>query len=92
FTTLHFFAAFNTASVDEDAASRVDITDTVGKLCGVKPAAALCGNEDGNKVIEDVLDGYDPSTGDAQALMNDFRMLDSFNWGYDPFHYTVPEG
>ncbi len=48
----------------------------------VKPAAALCGNEDENKVIEDVLDSYDPSTGDAQALMNDLRMLDSFNWGY----------
>ncbi|MCW1891127.1 hypothetical protein OK016_26165 [Vibrio chagasii] len=27
-----------------------------------------------------------------QALMNDLRILDSFNWGYDPFHYTVPEG
>ncbi|CAH7355363.1 Pullulanase [Vibrio chagasii] len=91
-TTLHILPAFDIATVDEDEASRVDITDTVGKLCDVKPAAALCGNEDENRVIEDVLDGYDPSTGDAQALMNDLRMLDSFNWGYDPFHYTVPEG
>ena len=24
--------------------------------------------------------------------MNDLRMLDSFNWGYDPFHYSAPEG
>ncbi|MFA0562510.1 pullulanase-type alpha-1,6-glucosidase [Vibrio sp. 10N.222.51.C8] len=91
-TTLHILPAFDIATVDEDAASRVDITDTVGKLCDVKPTATLCGSEDENKVIEDVLDGYDPSTGDAQALMNDLRMLDSFNWGYDPFHYTVPEG
>ncbi|WP_434567417.1 pullulanase-type alpha-1,6-glucosidase [Vibrio chagasii] len=91
-TTLHILPAFDIATVDEDEASRVDITDTVGKLCDVKPAAALCGNEDENRTIEDVLDGYDPSTGDAQALMNDLRMLDSFNWGYDPFHYTVPEG
>ncbi|MCG9693204.1 pullulanase-type alpha-1,6-glucosidase [Vibrio sp. Isolate22] len=91
-TTLHILPAFDIATVDEDETSRVDITDTVGKLCDVKPAAALCGNEDENRTIEDVLDGYDPSTGDAQALMNDLRMLDSFNWGYDPFHYTVPEG
>ncbi|TCV31009.1 pullulanase-type alpha-1,6-glucosidase [Vibrio crassostreae] len=91
-TTLHILPAFDIATVDEDEASRVDITDTVGKLCDVKPTAALCGSEDENKVIEEVLDGYDPSTGDAQALMNDLRMLDSFNWGYDPFHYTVPEG
>ncbi|MEZ8649298.1 pullulanase-type alpha-1,6-glucosidase [Vibrio splendidus] len=91
-TTLHILPAFDIATVDENEASRVDITDTVGKLCDVKPAAVLCGNEDENKTIEAVLDGYDSSTGDAQALMNDLRMLDSFNWGYDPFHYTVPEG
>lgn len=91
-TTLHILPAFDIATVNEDEASRVDITDTVGKLCDVKPTATLCGKENENRVIEEVLDGYDPSTGDAQALMNDLRMLDSFNWGYDPFHYTVPEG
>lgn len=91
-TTLHILPAFDIATVDENAENRVDITDTVGKLCGVKPEAAVCGTEDNGKVIEDLLNSYDPSTGAAQALMNDLRMLDSFNWGYDPFHYTVPEG
>ncbi|MCA2492040.1 DUF3372 domain-containing protein, partial [Vibrio alginolyticus] len=57
-----------------------------------KPEASVCDEVDGAKVIEDVLNSYDPATGSAQALMNDLRMLDSFNWGYDPFHYTVPEG
>ncbi|MGR5484523.1 pullulanase-type alpha-1,6-glucosidase [Vibrio alfacsensis] len=91
-TTLHILPAFDIATVDENAEKRVDITDTVGKLCGIKPAASICGTEDDAKVIEDVLNRYDPTTGAAQALMNDLRMLDSFNWGYDPFHYTVPEG
>ncbi|AXY03515.1 pullulanase-type alpha-1,6-glucosidase [Vibrio alfacsensis] len=91
-TTLHILPAFDIATVDEDEANRVDITDTVGKLCGIKPEASVCETEDDAKVIEEVLNSYDPATGAAQALMNDLRMLDSFNWGYDPFHYTVPEG
>ncbi len=29
---------------------------------------------------------------EQQALIEPLRDLDGFNWGYDPFHYTVPEG
>ncbi len=29
---------------------------------------------------------------EQQALLNPFRDLDGYNWGYDPFHYNVPEG
>ncbi len=91
-TTLHILPAFDIATVDEDINNRVEITDTVGKLCDVKPDASICGSESHSTIIADVLGSYDPATGDAQSLMNDLRMLDSFNWGYDPFHYTVPEG
>ncbi|MEH0689044.1 pullulanase-type alpha-1,6-glucosidase [Vibrio cholerae] len=91
-TTLHILPAFDIATVDEESANRVDITDTVGKLCAIKSTAAICETNGDNEIIEDVLNSYDPTTGAAQALMNDLRMLDSFNWGYDPFHYTVPEG
>ncbi len=91
-TTLHILPAFDIATVDESEANRVDINDTVGKLCGIKDDASICETEDSSRIIEDVLNSYDPSTGAAQSLMNDLRMLDSFNWGYDPFHYTVPEG
>ena len=27
-----------------------------------------------------------------QALNTLVAQTDSYNWGYDPFHYTVPEG
>ncbi len=27
-----------------------------------------------------------------QTVINKFAETDGFNWGYDPFHYTVPEG
>ncbi len=44
------------------------------------------------RIIKEVLESYDPTTAQAQALMNDLRQIDSFNWGYDPYHFTVPEG
>ncbi|MDR9828141.1 pullulanase-type alpha-1,6-glucosidase [Vibrio sp. FNV 38] len=89
-TSLHILPAFDIATVDE--ATRVDITDTIGDLCKINLEAAVCGEEDSAAIIEDVLLSYDASTPAAQALMNDLRGYDSFNWGYDPFHYTVPEG
>jgi pullulanase len=29
---------------------------------------------------------------EQQAILTPLRDLDAFNWGYDPLHYTVPEG
>ncbi|MBZ0294314.1 MAG: pullulanase-type alpha-1,6-glucosidase [Anaerolineae bacterium] len=29
---------------------------------------------------------------EQQAILQPLRDLDAFNWGYDPLHYTVPEG
>jgi pullulanase-type alpha-1,6-glucosidase len=33
-----------------------------------------------------------PNSEQQQAAVNAVRDTDAFNWGYDPFHYTVPEG
>ena len=33
-----------------------------------------------------------PDSDQQQAIIEPLRDLDGFNWGYDPFHYTVPEG
>jgi pullulanase-type alpha-1,6-glucosidase len=35
---------------------------------------------------------YDPDGEEQQALITQYEDLDGFNWGYDPFHYTTPEG
>lgn len=29
---------------------------------------------------------------DQQALLSGTRLTDCYNWGYDPFHYSAPEG
>jgi pullulanase-type alpha-1,6-glucosidase len=35
---------------------------------------------------------YPPDGDQQQAAIEPIRDLDGFNWGYDPWHYTVPEG
>ena len=40
----------------------------------------------------EVLAGYAPDSDQQQAAVTATEDLDGFNWGYDPFHYTAPEG
>jgi pullulanase/glycogen debranching enzyme len=39
-----------------------------------------------------VLESYAPDSDEQQAAITAVEDLDGFNWGYDPFHYTTPEG
>jgi len=39
-----------------------------------------------------VLATYPPDSDQQQAAVTATADLDGFNWGYDPWHYTVPEG
>lgn len=36
--------------------------------------------------------GYGRESDQPQAIISHTRAIDGFNWGYDPFHYGVPEG
>lgn len=38
------------------------------------------------------LGSFAPDSDRQQAIIAASRGLDSFNWGYDPYHYGVPEG
>lgn len=91
-TYFHLMPTFDIATVNEDPEKRVNLNDTVAKLCELNASAALCNSADKNVTLLSLLESYNPESSDAQALMNDMRALDSFNWGYDPYHYTVPEG
>jgi len=42
--------------------------------------------------ISDNLDSYAPDSSEQQAAVAATQNQDGFNWGYDPYHYTVPEG
>ncbi len=38
------------------------------------------------------LSSFPPDSEEQQARVSAVADLDGFNWGYDPWHYTVPEG
>lgn len=92
-THVHLLPAFDIATVNEDPAKVVNIDDDFSRLCDISEEAANQWSDQCSAgSIRSVLESFDPTTGDAQALYSILRGLDSFNWGYDPAHYTVPEG
>jgi pullulanase len=40
----------------------------------------------------ETLAGFAGDSEEQQALINETRDLDGFNWGYDPYHFNTPEG
>ncbi|MCD9525598.1 alpha-amylase [Photobacterium carnosum] len=93
--TIHLLPTFDISSIEEEEDQRIDLEDDISKLCnaetGLKPDAKICSLADSG-TIASVFESLDPATGDAQMLMSDLRSKDGFNWGYDPYHYTAPEG
>ncbi len=92
-TDVQLLPVFDIATVNEDPQQRVELDDSFGRLCALSASArdnwaGYCNAGS----IRDVLQCFDPAGSEAQALHNELRALDAFNWGYDPFHYTVPEG
>ena len=91
---IHLLPAFDIGTVNEVAEQQVRLTDTVEKLCTIIAQHSLCKTDDINhqQTLIDVLNRYDPASADAEKLVTELRQNDEYNWGYDPFHYTVPEG
>jgi pullulanase len=38
------------------------------------------------------LESFPPDSDQQQAILAETRGQDGYNWGYDPYHYTTPEG
>jgi len=92
-TDVQLLPVFDIATVDEDPQQRVELDDAFARLCALSASARdNWGGYCAAGSIREVLQGFDPAGSEAQALHDELRALDGFNWGYDPFHYTVPEG
>ncbi|MEG3767337.1 pullulanase-type alpha-1,6-glucosidase, partial [Alteromonas sp. 14N.309.X.WAT.G.H12] len=91
--TIHLLPAFDFGSVNEDETQVIDLDDTVQTLCSKHNIASVCqGGFAPKQTIKQVLATFDPRTDAAQKVVSELRKLDNYNWGYDPVHYTVPEG
>ncbi len=95
-TYFQILPAFDIATIDEDPASVANLDDLFSKLCDLNPVLKqdndFSGYCSGTATIGAVFDIIKKDDTKPQALNDYLRTYDSFNWGYDPFHYTVPEG
>lgn len=96
---LHLLPVFDIATVNEDPAKVANIDDDFGKLCQVNPEvqnskfAGYCSSGQTIEAVLGDLQGSDSKENpQVQELYGYLRGVDSFNWGYDPYHYTTPEG
>lgn len=91
-THFHLLPLNDQANINEDASRRIELTDTVGRLCQLNAAAPVCASTDAGATLLSVLEGYSPFGEKAQELVQAIRSIDGFNWGYDPQHFIAPEG
>ncbi|WP_039559175.1 hypothetical protein, partial [Vibrio vulnificus] len=91
---------FDIATINEDPTKVANINQPFAKLCeldeSVKNDADFGNYCDSNETLSTVFETLakkdSKESAVVQRLNSHVRNLDSFNWGYDPFHYTVPEG
>ncbi|MBA6326740.1 pullulanase-type alpha-1,6-glucosidase [Colwellia sp. MB02u-6] len=100
---IHLLPTYDLASINEDDSQSVDINDTVAqvkvKVCDIVPTSDICTTDfsylsdfSEEQSLKSLLASFDVSSAQAQKIVSELRQFDNFNWGYDPFHYTVPEG
>jgi len=91
-THFHVLPLNDQANINEDPTRRINLTDTIARLCQLNAQAPVCGVENANSTIQAVLESYLPYESKAQALVQSMRSIDGFNWGYDPHHFIAVEG
>jgi pullulanase len=91
--TFHILPAYDSGSVNEIPSQRLSLKSTVKAACTrIKNQAAFCKTADMAQSLRALLESYPQSSSKAQAVIEAIDEVDDFNWGYDPLHYTVPEG
>ena len=94
---IHLLPTFDIATVNESPSRRVALHDTLGevkaKVCDLTPSISICAkNYNDKQTLKSLLQSFDVSGTQAQKVVSELREFDDYNWGYDPYHYTVPEG
>lgn len=98
-THIELLPVFDLATVNEFSDKVADIQQPFSRLCEVNSAvksSEFAGYCDSGLTVEEVLTQLKQNDSkdnpQVQALNTLVAQTDSYNWGYDPFHYTVPEG
>ena len=91
-THVQVLPAYDFGSVEEDARKTLNLDSSFAALCAFLPAGeALC-QENRDQTIATVFSALPKNTSQIANLNAALSDRDSFNWGYDPVHYGMPEG
>lgn len=89
---IHLMPTFDFGTVNPDSEKSISLDDSLEKLCRLNPKNPACTNNlNSTQSLRALLASLNPRSGDAQAIIESLRTQDNYNWGYDPFHYTVPQ-
>ena len=90
--TLHLLPTYDLSTINEDTNYAIDIDDSVSKMCQLVDVTPYCKDEKLQSLtVKQLLTSFSDDK-QAQDVMEQIRGYDNYNWGYDPYHYTVPEG
>ncbi len=90
--SIHLLPTFDIGTVNENPAQAVDSNDTLASICQKTAIAEICQLKNQQQSLASYLTSLPGSSEQQQALVSSLREHDNYNWGYDPFHYAVPEG
>ncbi|WP_237387471.1 pullulanase-type alpha-1,6-glucosidase [Xenorhabdus sp. Sc-CR9] len=98
-THLELLPVFDIASINEFKDKVADIDHPFSRLCQINPIVKNSRFADycqSSLTVREVLQLLQPiddiNNPQVQELNAMVANTDSYNWGYDPFHYSVPEG
>ncbi|WP_445373681.1 pullulanase-type alpha-1,6-glucosidase [Photorhabdus tasmaniensis] len=98
-THMELLPVFDLASVNEFSDQVADLNHPFSRLCRVNTMvrnsrfADYCNSSQTvGEVLQELRSGDSASHPQVQELNAMIAETDSYNWGYDPFHYSVPEG
>ncbi|MEW6982427.1 pullulanase-type alpha-1,6-glucosidase [Colwelliaceae bacterium 6471] len=90
---IHLLPTFDIGTINEFNGKTVDINDSIETLCQLVNQHSLCAeNKHSQQTIAEYLSQLPKDSSEQQHIIEQLRGMDNYNWGYDPFHYTVPEG
>ncbi|WJG10391.1 pullulanase-type alpha-1,6-glucosidase [Aliiglaciecola sp. LCG003] len=90
--TIHLLPSYDISTVDERTDRVIGLQDSLQAICAKVDLTFCQQNYDPAITLQQLLQSFATQSPDAQAVVEQIRALDGFNWGYDPYHYTVPEG
>lgn len=91
--TVHLLPTYDISTVNEDPEKVIFPQDKMTKVCSIATELDVCATDiDKEQSLQTLLQSYDVAGTEAQNIIEQIRPFDPYNWGYDPYHYTVPEG